>query len=504
MICQNLKCLYQKNKVGLILHDYFCHMKFEFCMIKKVKVGLIGVGLETYWNQFEGLEQSLNDLQNEISKRMENLCVDVVNLGLIDSVEKADVATHKLKCEDVEMLFIILLTYSLSSTVLPIVHDLKKKVVILNIQPAPAIDYTAFNQLKDRGIMTGKWLSFCQSCSLPEFASVFNRMGVSYDVISGYLQEKYVWEQVKDWIDAAFAMKGMRTNRMGILGHYYCGMLDVYTDLIKQSGVFGTHVELLEMDELKAYRDAVTKEEVERKRLEFSEKFNVVSTCSEYELDRAARTSVALDKLVSVHNLGSLAYYYEGYAGNEYEDIVSSVIAGNTLLTGSGIPVAGECEVKNVQAMKILSLLGCGGSFSEPYAMDYTDDIVLWGHDGPAHFMIAEGRVSLVPLSVYHGKPGKGLSIQMSVRNGDVTFLSVCEDDKGIFLLVAEGVSVSGPTLQIGNTNSRYRFACGARQFMENWSKAGPSHHCAIGIGHVADKIRKLSLLLNIRCIRIC
>ena len=89
----------------------------------------------------------------------------------------------------------------------------------------------------------------------------------------------------------------MRNNRMGILGHYYCGMLDVYTDITRQSFTFGTHIELLEMCELKAYRDAVTEDERTAKRLEFSMKFEVDPHCEEYELDRAARTSVALDKL---------------------------------------------------------------------------------------------------------------------------------------------------------------------------------------------------------------
>ena len=261
---------------------------------------------------------------------------------------------------------------------------------------------------------------------------------------------------------------------------------------------------MLEMCELKKFHDELSESEVTEKIKEFNTAFDVSPECETTEIERAARTSVALDKLVEKHALDSLAYYYEGESGNEYENIVTSVIAGNTLLTGKNIPVAGECEVKNAQAMKIMAEFGTGGSFSEFYLMDFEDDVVMLGHDGPAHFAIAEGTVKLVPLPIYHGKPGKGLSIQMSVKHGPVTLLSVVEGKDEVFLLVAEGESVHGPILEIGNTNSRYRFSIGAKRFMDEWSKQGPAHHCAIGVGYIALKIEKLGKLIGMKVIKIC
>lgn len=471
--------------------------------MEKVKIGLIGVGLDTYWRQFKGLKSRLMNYQKEIAVTIESMNAEVINIPIVDNQETARDAINVLTSNKVNLLFVFISTYALSSTILPIVQECKVPVILLNIQPAMKMDFDYTNSLVDRQKMTGEWLTYCQACSVPEYAAVFNRSNIKYEIVTGYLQDSRMWKQINSWIDAIRVVKGMRENRMGILGHYYTGMLDVYTDITLQSAVFGTYIEQLEMCELQHYYLHATPQEVSKKIEEFYKEFNVSPLCDDYELNRAARTSVALDKLVEVHHLGAMAYYYEGMRGTEYENLVTSVIAGNTLLTGKGIPIAGECEIKNVQAMKIMSLLEAGGSFSEPYTIDFEEDVVLWGHDGPAHFAIAENKVELVPLPVYHGKPGKGLSIQMNVKQGDVTFLSVCEGKDGIFLLVAEGQSVCGKTLMIGNTNSRYKFACGAKEFINRWSKAGPSHHCAIGIGHLGDKIEKIGFLLNIPVVRI-
>jgi L-arabinose isomerase len=260
---------------------------------------------------------------------------------------------------------------------------------------------------------------------------------------------------------------------------------------------------MLEVDELTALRRDVTPNQITDRVKHFHDAFDIQPDCSPAELERAARTSVALDQLVKNHALGSMAYYYSGQG--DAEDAISSIILGTSLLTARGIPVAGEYEVKNVQAMKILDSFSIGGSFTEYYAMDFNDDIVLMGHDGPGHIAIAQGKTKVRPLAVYHGKVGRGLSVEMSVQHGPVTLLSVVETvDGSLKLLAAQGESVPGSILQIGNTNSRYRFSIGARAFVNEWTKHGPAHHCAVGVGHIAPKLHKLATLLNMQCVQIC
>jgi L-arabinose isomerase len=483
-----------------MLGDISPHVKF------KTRIGLFGIGLGAYWPQFKGLKRRLEAYVAEVERKIARPGIEVVNLGLIDSPQKAMEAGHRFRREDVDLILLHVTTYALSSTVLPVVQRTKVPVIILNLQPAPAIDYATFNKLGDRTAMTAEWLAHCSSCPVPELANVFNRARIPFHQITGMLRDDPPSEGEMDaWIEAARVAGVMAHNRLGLMGHYYCGMLDIASDLTQHCATFGGHMEIIEVDELAALRRQVSAKQIGARVVEFKRVFDVQPDCPPAELARAARTSVALDRLVKEHGLGSLAYYYMGTGNVENEDAISSIILGNSLLTARGTPVAGEYEVKNVQAMKILDSLGAGGSFTEYYAIDFNDDLVLMGHDGPGHIAIAEGKTKVRPLKVYHGKVGRGLSVEMSVKNGPVTLLALVQTVEGkLKFLVAEGESVAGPILEIGNTNSRYRFNPGARRFVENWNVHGPAHHCAVGVGHLAGKIDKLGKLLGIETARVC
>ena len=473
--------------------------------VRKLRVGLMGIGLQAYWHQFEGLEQRLQGYVDSVARRIGGEVRTVINFGLIDSPQKATDTGHLCREQDVDILLVYVTTYALSSILLPVVQRAKVPVLLLNLQPTAAIDYEAFNKMEDRTAMTGEWLAYCSACPVPEIANVLTRLSIPFQQVTGLLHDDpHCWHEIDHWLKAAEVVYALSHSTLGLMGHYYTGMLDIATDLAQVSGRFGLRIEMIEVDELSAIRRTNSNESITEKLAAFHSFFTIEKDCSLEELERAANTGVALDRLVDAHDLDLLAYYYKGTGMPENEDTMSSIILGTSMLTAAHIPVAGEYEVKNAVAMKIMDLLGVGGSFTEYYAMDFRDDLVLMGHDGPGHPGIAQDRIRVRPLREYHGKVGRGLSVEMTVKHGPVTLLSIVEHrEKGFRLLTAEGESVPGPILEIGNTNSRYRFPMGARRFVERWNSYGPAHHCAVGLGHVSSSLRKIANLLQLPFVEI-
>jgi len=172
--------------------------------MRNVRVGLFGIGLDAYWPQFDGLKARLDGYVQIVADRLSRPGVDVVNLGLVDTPPKALDAGHRFRAEDVDLIFLYVTTYALSSTVLPVVRRARVPVVVLNLQPAPAIDYARVNAMRDRTAMTGEWLAHCSACSVPEIASVFRRAHVDFHQITGLLDgDDECWQEVSGWIEAA-------------------------------------------------------------------------------------------------------------------------------------------------------------------------------------------------------------------------------------------------------------------------------------------------------------
>ncbi len=475
------------------------------------KIGLFGIGLAAYWPQFAGLKERLEGYQAQVAARLTEMGAEVVSAGLVDTALAAVAAGDLFASERVDLILCYVGTYATSSQVLPAVQRGKAPVVILNLQPTAALDYPNTD--------TGEWLANCSACCVPEIANAFARSRIPFNVVSGLLSPvaghagryfERAWAEVADWIAAARVKRAVNSARIGFLGHTYPGMLDMYSDFTMHHAQLGAHIEVLEMDDLHQRVAAATEEEVAAKTAEIRRVFEIAQPgrdkismpVTEEALRWSARVAVGLDRLVSDFDLDGLTYYYRGLDGNANEELGASLIVGNSLLTGRGIPAAGEGDLKTCVAMLMMDRLGAGGSYTEFYAMDFVEDFILMGHDGPGHVAISDGKPVLRGLGLYHGKRGYGVSVEFNVKTGPITILGLTQTAEGrLKLLAAEGESLPGPRLEIGNTNSRLRFSLDPAEFMNRWSEHGPTHHCALGVGHQLGKIGKLARLLGIELV---
>ncbi|MBL8175383.1 MAG: L-fucose/L-arabinose isomerase family protein [Bryobacterales bacterium] len=460
------------------------------------RIGTFGIGLAAYWPQFPGLKERLEGYQREVEARLTAMGAEVVSAGLVDTAPAARAAGERLAGAGLDLLVCYVGTYATSSQVLPIVQHAHVPVLVLNLQPSAALDYENTD--------TGEWLANCSTCSVPEISNAFARARVRFRVVSGTLRDDAAaWGEIEEWVKAAAVVRSLRSSRIGFLGHTYPGMLDMYSDFTMVTAQTGAHIEVLEMCDLDACVDEVTDEEAAEKRAKARETFTFENV-SEDGLDWAAKVAAGLDRLVERFDLQGLTYYYRGLDGNRYEQLGAGMILGNSLLTARGVPASGEGDLKTCVAMFVLDRLGAGGSFTEFYAMDLQEEFVLMGHDGPGHLAISARKPVLRGLGLYHGKRGSGVSVEFHVKHGPVTILGVTQTaDGSLKMIAAEGESVEGPVMRIGNTNSRLRFGKGVREFVNAWCEEGPTHHCALGIGHVRGALRKVSELMGIPLIEV-
>jgi L-arabinose isomerase len=485
---------------------------------KRARIGLYSAGLHAYWDQFPGLRDRLTDYGRFIEQRL-SAWGEVHNFGLVDTEGSGREAGEWLQARNVDIVFCHSATYSTASTVLPVHQMCSAPAVVLNMQPTARLDY-------DR-TTTGEWLAHCGACPVPEYSNAFERARIPFRVVNGLLglestpaisltnettslrpEAVRAWCEIEAWARAAGAARTFKHSRFGFLGNTYGGMLDLYSDLTMVQAQTGLHLEVLEIGDLQRLVDDVTAGQIAAKRDEVAAMFDISDDSpsdpiarrpTDEQMEWSCRVAAAQERLVREFDLDALTYYYHGAPDSAEERLQAGFIVGHSLLTARGIPCAGEGDLKTAIAMKISDVLGVGGSFTEIVAVDYEDETIILGHDGPFHMAIAEGRPILRGLGLYHGKQGTGVSVEAKVRTGEVTTLNVTQTADGrLKLISSEGTSTDGPTMRIGNTQTPVRFSRHPDDYMSHWFAHAPTHHCAMSVGHNANQFGKVAEMMKL------
>ncbi|WP_195566317.1 arabinose isomerase [Blautia wexlerae] len=402
----------------------------------KAKVGVFSIALGAYLPQFPSLVPEFESQYAAFKKTIPDT-VEIIDGGMVTTKEQAMEAGNKFRAADVDLVFLQMLTYATSYNMLPAVRDLDVPVVLVNVQKLKALDYDHTD--------IASWLGEGYACgAVGEAVADLERAGKRHAVITGVVEggDPGVQAEIEDWCKAAQVRRRFRDTNIAQIGRPYPGMMDFYIDETNLYNRMFLYTKQFDWEKMWAIADDITDEDAIR-----------------------AKAQEILD-----------TFEIEG---------------------GGTIETVGDMKV--AMAMSILKTISGTGQLSEMYSIDFNDDICIIGHSGSGDADISDKKPTMKIVKVFHGKTGGGYLTQFYPYTGPVTYLAITQDADGHFrFVVAEGVNEEGKILSFGDTNMRTRFTCGAREFVNRWSEAGPTHHMAAATGRHIDTILKVAKIFNV------
>ena len=460
----------------------------------KARVGVFAIALGAYLPQFPSLVPEFQ-AQYEQFKTMIPDSVELVDGGIVTTKELSQAAGDKFRAADVDLVILQLLTYATSYNMLPAVRDLDVPVVLVNVQKLRAPDYAHTD--------TAKWLGELYACgAVGEMVADLERAGKRHAVITGVVEggDPEVQAEINDWCKAAQVRRRFRDTNLAQIGRPYPGMMDLYIDETNLYHRMWLYTKQFDWEKMWAIADNITDEAVIRaKAEEILDTFDIEGGGTVEKVWEMARYVVAFEQWVKDEKIAFIASHYDGFAQGKAGVLDSMLIPAFSMLIKQGVACAVEGDIKVSMAMSILKTISGQGQLSEMYSIDFDKDICIIGHSGSGDAAISAKKPTMKIVPVFHGKTGGGYLTQFYPHLGPVTYLGITQDKDGHFkFVVAEGVNEEGPIFTFGDTNMRTRFTCGAREFVNRWSEAGPTHHMAAAAGRHIDTILKVAEIFNV------
>lgn len=458
------------------------------------RIGVFSIALGAYLPQFPSLVPEF-EVQYDGFKKMIPDSVEIVDGGIVTTKELAQAAGDKFRAADVDLVILQLLTYATSYNMLPAVRDLDVPVVLVNIQKKKAPDYENTD--------TATWLGELYACgAVGEMVADLERAGKRHAVITGVAEggDPQVQAEIESWCRAAQVRRRFRDTNLAQIGRPYPGMMDLYIDETNLYHRMFLYTKQFDWEMMWAIADHITDEAVIREKAqEILDTFDIEGGGTIETVWEMAKYVVAFEQWVKDEKIAFIASHYNGFAQGKAGVLDSMLIPAFSMLIKQGVACAVEGDIKVAMAMSILKTISGTGQLSEMYSIDFEEDICIIGHSGSGDADISEQKPTMKIVPVFHGKTGGGYLTQFYPYLGPVTYLGITQDKDGHFkFVVAEGMNEPGPIFNFGDTNMRTRFSCGAREFCNRWSEAGPTHHMAAATGRHIDTIVKVAKIFNV------
>ncbi len=459
--------------------------------MKAPRVGLLPLYLKLYDDVRPDAREKFDPFLRQIAEGFEARGVSATTAGVCRVASEFRAALEQLEAADVDLLVTVHLAYSpslesvdaLTSSSLPLL--MLDTTMHADFGPATDPAHILYNH----GIH-----------GVQDLASMLRRRGRPYHVVAGHLEESDVLDRAAGIARAARAAHSLRGMRVLRIGETFRGMGDFAVEDDTLASEFGIRVDQSDIEPLREHAKAVTDAEIEEELRIDRERFSI--EVPEEVHRRSVRVGLALRRWLEAGGYRAFSQNFLAFtSGDEPIDTVPFLEASKAMSRGLGY--AGEGDVLTASLVGALNGTFGDTNFTEMFCPDWKGGTVFLSHMGEFNFACAAGRPQLVERDFPWTKAHNPAVVTAAPAPGPAVLVNLAPGPHDSFDLILAPVEVLGDTTHEAMRNSIrgwIRPECDLAAFLEQYSRFGGTHHCALVHGGRVEVLSAFAEFAGIGC----
>ncbi len=457
----------------------------------KPRVGLLGLTLDFYEKYDPALRISREKFVREKVIPALATVAEVRFDGALFTADAVEKTIRGYEASDVDVLLVILLTYSPSLISSPSLKRTRLPIIIWNVQELWAIDEKyGDKELEENHGVHGTF----------DLCNALNRAEVPYAYMTSHLNDGAAIRGLDALLRAGYATSRLRRARLGLLGYPFPGMGDFGLDTTHMANTLGCQWQSISLSEYHQRAASASANFVMALVEEYRRTYELAHQVTEDDLGAAARSELAMRGLVRDYRLDAYSYQFLAFGEDERTETLPFVATSRLL--GEGIGFGGEGDLISAAYSAVMHWLQPPASFSEVFTIDFAGNAVLLSHMGEAGVGYArkDAPVRLVkrPSPIVPIR-GNQLALVFGYEAGPATLTALTLGAGQRWRIIAAPITMEefGPLKHMAEPHAKARPAGDVRDFLTAYATAGGPHHLAVCKGDARSKLIALARFID-------
>ena len=458
---------------------------------RKVKIGLLTMGYFEYWRMYPELKEKVSNDIADITKEVLSRFDNVVQSGLVDTLDGADEAGKLFLRENVDVVLLVYGTYMPDFiTLAALDYVAHKPLIMFSMQTQENIDKKGDYQcsLQNSGII-----------GISQFTGTMAKLSRKYSVVVGSKNDARAYDKIAKHMRALQAVIDLKESNIGIIGHVFRGMYDIELSKTFLKSVFGVNIILIQSSHLLDIWQEVGEKETLEECARLKKRFKT-KHITDTDIFNAVKLAIAMRRISEKFKLDAMCFLDQHFVQKQV--LTSARIGASLLMEQTDMSVNCEGDLGGLVTMMLMRSISGKQPLMAEWG-EYDTELnacMLIGHGiGTPDLAASDSEVTLTRTPEEWGFEGAGMNYELIVKPGAATIAHIMEGVEGYRLLITPCESLNHKKFNYDELHAFVKVKKPVKEYLEEIFEFGVSHHCILGMGDITEELNLAAKFLNIK-----